>query len=130
MPERCLYDTRFFVEYFFSEDQGLSRKLKQQLRSVKERMVSALTVHEIYRINLKKEGTDVAMLRSNAIHSDFTVVDVDYETAVKSAELRSNHPMPMADSIIAATAQFLRCPLVSDDAHFKEIPNLKTLWFG
>jgi toxin FitB len=128
MLERRLYDTRFFVEYFYSEDSELLRKLKEELRSVKERMVSTLTVHEIHRINLKREGKDAAALRSNTIHRDFKIVNVDYETAVKSAELRSRHQMPMADSVIAATAQIYGCALFSDDAHFKEIENLKTKW--
>jgi predicted nucleic acid-binding protein len=91
-------------------------------------MVSALTVHEIHRINLKREGKDAAALRSNTIRGDFKIVDVDYETAVKSAELRSRHQIPMADSVIAATAQIHECSLFSDDAHFKEIQNLKTKW--
>jgi predicted nucleic acid-binding protein len=128
MLERRLYDTRFFVEYFYSEDSELLRKLKEELRSVKERMVSTLTVHEIHRINLKREGKDVATLRSNTIHRDFKIVNVDYDIAVKSAELRSRHQMPMADSVIATTAQIYGCALFSDDAHFKEIENLKTKW--
>ncbi len=34
----------------------------------------------------------------------------------------------MADSVIATTAQIKECPLFSDDAHFKNIDNLKTVW--
>ena len=128
MHERRLYDTRFFVEYFYSEDTELLRKLKEELRSVKERMVSSLTIHEIHRINLKREGKDVATLRSSTIRRDFQIINVDYETAVKSAELRSTNPMPMADSVIAASAQIYECTLFSDDTHFKEIQNLKTKW--
>ena len=128
MSERRLYDTRFFVEYFYSENTELLRKLREELKSVKERMVSALTVHEIHRINLKREGKDVAALRSDTIRRDFKVVDVDFETAVKSAELRSGLQIPMADSVIASTAQIHQCSLFSDDAHFKEIKNLKTKW--
>jgi predicted nucleic acid-binding protein len=128
MPEKRLYDTRFFVEYFYSGDAELLRRLKEDLRATRERMVSALTVHEIDRINLEREGKDVATLRSNTIRGDFNIVDVDYETAVRSAELRSRHRMPMVDSVIAATAQIHDCLLVSDDAHFKEIQGLKTRW--
>jgi predicted nucleic acid-binding protein len=68
-------------------------------------MVSALTVHEIHRISLEREGRDVATLRSRTIRAAFKIANVDYETAVKSAELRSKHRIPMADSVIAATAQ-------------------------
>ena len=128
MTDRRLYDTRFFVEYFYSDDAELLRKLKEDLRLVKERMVSALTVHEMHRINFLREGKDVAALRSNTMRADFEVVDVDYEIAVKSAELRSRQYMPMADSVIAITAQIRDCILFSDDFHFKEIENLKTKW--
>ena len=128
MPDRRLYDTRFFAEYFYSADQQLVRKLKEELRLVNERMVSSLTIHEIHRVVLKKEGKEVAVLRSSTIRRDFQVIDVDYVIAIKSAELRSKHQMPMADSVIAATAQLQGCPLFSDDAHFKNIENLKTVW--
>src|SRR5665647_460047 len=128
MLDRRLYDTRFFVEYFYSDDVEFVKKLKEELRSVKERMVSSLTVHEMHRVNLQREGKAVAALRSNAIRGDFRVLDVDYEIAVKSAELRSTNHMPMADSVIAATAQIHDCILFSDDAHFKEVKNLKTKW--
>lgn len=128
MPDRRLYDTRFFAEYFYSSDQQLVKKLKEELRSVNERMVSSLTVHEIHRVVLKKEGKEVATIRSNTIRRDFQVIDVDYAIAVKSAELRNKHQMPMADSVIAATAQIQGCPLFSDDAHFKNIENLKLIW--
>ena len=128
MPDRRLYDTRFFVEYFYSNNPEFVRKLKEELRSVKERMVSSLTVHEIHHIVLKREGKDVATLRSNTIRGDFDVIDVDYKIAIKSAEIRNKHQIPMADSVIATTAQIQQCPLFSDDTHFKNIENLKTTW--
>ena len=129
MPERSVYDTRFFVEYFYSGDTELLRRLKEDLRAVRERMVSALTIHEIHRINLEREGREVATLRSETIRRDFNVVDVDYGTAVRSAELRNRYRIPMADSVIAATAQINGCPVVSDDRHFQEIEDLKTRWY-
>ncbi len=128
MPDMRLYDTRFFAESFYTSDQQLAKKLREEFSSVNKRLVSSLTIHEIHRIVLKKEGKAVATLRSNIIRRDFQVIDVDYQIAVKSAELRNNHPMPMADSVIAATAQIYGCPLFSDDAHFKNIENLKMVW--
>jgi len=128
MPDRRLYDTRFFVEYFYSNDQQLVRKLKEELRSANERMVSSLTIHEFHRIALRTKGKEVASLRSNTIRRDCQIIDVDYTIAVKSAELRSKHPMPMADRVIAATALIEGCSLFTEDAHFKNIENLKTVW--
>jgi len=128
MPERRLYDTRFFAESFYTSDPQLAKKLKEEFRSMNEKLVSSLTIHEIYRLVLKTDGKAVAELRSIAIRRDFQIIDVNYQIAVKSAELRSKHQMPMADSVIAATAQIEGCPLFSDDAHFKNIENLKTVW--
>ena len=128
MATSRVYDTRFFVEYFYSPDKELIGKLKQEFRSKNEKMVSSLTIHEFHRIVLKTKGKDVAALRSGTIQRDFQVIDVNYEIAVKSAELRAKRQMPMADSVIAATAQIKECPLFSDDAHFKNIENLKLVW--
>jgi len=130
MPERSVYDTRFFVEYFYSVDSEFLSRLKEDLRSVRDRKVSVVTIHEVYRIDLEREGREVARLRSETIRRDFDVVDMEYETAVRSAELRSRHRVPMADSVIAATAQMHGCPVVSDDPHFQKIEGLKTRWYS
>ena len=106
------------------------RRLKEDLRSVRDRKVSVVTIHEVYRIDLGREGREVARLRSETIRRDFDVVDMDYKTAVRSAELRSRHRVPMADSVIAATAQMHGCPVVSDDPHFQRIEGLKTRWYS
>ena len=130
MPERSVYDTRFFVEYFYSGDSEFLSRLKEDLRSVRDQKVSVVTIHEVYRIDLEREGREVARLRSETIHRDFDVVDMDYETAIRSAELRSRHRIPMADSVIAATAQIRGCPVVSDDPHFQKIEGIKTRWIS
>ena len=128
MTEKRLYDTRFFFDYFYSDDAEFVKKLKLEAKSTKEKLVSVLTIHELHHINMKRSGRDIANLRSHTIFEEFKVVGVDYLIAVQSAELRSSRKMPMADSVIAATAQAYGCILVSDDAHFKGIPNLKTKW--
>ncbi len=128
MPKRLLYDTRFFTELFYTSDKRLAKNLKDEIRSVKEKLVSSLTIHEIYRMILRAEGKEVATLRCSTIKRDFEVIDVNYEIAIRSAELRGRHQMPMADSIIAITALSQGCPLFSDDAHFKQIKDLHTVW--
>ena len=128
MPQRSIYDTRFFVEYFYSENSESLKKLKEDLRSTRERMVSVITIHEIHRIDIEKEGKEVAAMRSETIRRDFKVLEVDYETAIKSAVLRTQHPVPMANSLIAATAELHKCVVVSDDPHFKTL-DIKTRWY-
>ena len=78
---------------------------------------------------LESEGRDVAKLRCSTIERDFDVVDMVYDIAVQSAELRSKYRIPLADSVIAATAQRYGCPVVTDDPHFEKIKEVKSRWY-
>jgi predicted nucleic acid-binding protein len=123
-----VYDTRFFIEYFHSPNDADTRALKENLRSTDEKMISAVTIHEIHRLNLKKMDRETAKLRSALIKNEFRIIDVDYEIAVTGAEISNKYKIPLADSIIAATALSRGCNLVSDDRHFREIKGLVTSW--
>jgi predicted nucleic acid-binding protein len=90
--------------------------------------VSVVTIHELYKLTLEKEGRKVAKLRIQLLRKDFRVVPFDEELAVLSAEIRSKHRIPMADSVIAATAKLHRLECVSDDPHFAQVRELKTRW--
>ncbi len=128
MTSKRFYDTRFFAESFYTLNPQLAKKLIEEFRSTNEKLVSSLTIHEIHRLVLRTDGKEVAAMRSNTIRRDFQIIDVNYQIAVKSAELRNTHPMPMADSAIAATAIIHGCSLFTDDAHFRNIEGLKTVW--
>jgi predicted nucleic acid-binding protein len=128
MTNRSVYDTRFFFDYFFSPDKAATQALKMNLQNTSEKMVSAVTIHELHRINLKKLSGETARLRSIFIRSEFKIINVDYEVAVAGAELCNRYRIPLADSVIAATTLREGCPLVSDDSHFKGIQGLKTRW--
>ena len=125
---KAVYDTRFFVENYYSPDPIIIEKLKESLRKTKERYISAIVIHEVYQLTLRKEGRETAILRTTLLEQDFRVVNVDAEIAKLSAEIRLNHKMSMADSIIAATAISLKAICISDDLHFKAVSEIKTQW--
>jgi predicted nucleic acid-binding protein len=87
-----------------------------------------VTVHELYRLVLEREGRDVAKLRVGLVVKEFTVIPLDAELAVSSAEIRSKHRIPMADSIIIATARMYRLECVTDDPHLAKVREVKTRW--
>ena len=125
---KAVYDTRFFVENYYSPDPIIIEKLKESLRKTKERYISAIVIHEVYQLTLRKEGRETAILRTTLLEQDFRVVNVDADIAKLSAEIRLNHKMSMADSIIAATAISLKAICISDDLHFKAVSEIKTQW--
>jgi predicted nucleic acid-binding protein len=130
MPESAVFDTRYFNEAFYNDSPSEKAWLRGVFTNTKRRLISAVTLHEIYGLTLRAEGREVAKIRCAIMERDFTVVPLDGELATTSAELRHGHGFSLADSVIAATATRERCAVVSDDSHFKEINGLKTIWMG
>lgn len=130
MVDAAVFDTRYLVELFYNPSARDAKQLKQVYDQLNRRLVSVVTLHEVYRLALKKEGRDVAKLRNGAIIRDFTPVEVDADLAIRGAELRHGQGFSLADSIIAATAIREGCPIVSDDPHFGDIEGLKTRWIS
>jgi predicted nucleic acid-binding protein len=127
MP-KTTYDTRFFVEHYYSADNRVTQSTTSEIRRERDKAVSSIVVHEVYRLTLQKEGRQVAQLRAGLMGKDFEVIPVDEELAVMSAEMRQEYRIPMADSIIAATASNLRAVCVTDDPHLQKIRGIKTRW--
>jgi predicted nucleic acid-binding protein len=124
---RTVYDTRFFIEHYYSKDEKVLQRTKEELRG-REKYVSAIVIHEVYQLTLAREGRESAKLRTTLLEKDFKIVSVDTEIAKGSAELRHKYKLSMADSMIAATASHLKASCVSDDPHFQTIKEIKTRW--
>jgi predicted nucleic acid-binding protein len=127
MP-KTVYDTRFFLEHYYSREDDTLQKTRKAIRQAKERFISAIVLHEIYWLTLEQEGKEVAQTRAELLEKDFKVVNVDSEVAKLSAQLRHKYRIGMAESVIAATALMLKAVCLSDDPHFKKINEIKTAW--
>jgi len=128
MP-RTVFDTRFFIEHYYSSNDKVLQRTKEELRRrSRERYVSSIVIHEVYWLTLEHEQRETAVLRTDLLEKDFKIVKVDSEIARSSAELRSKYGISMADSIIAATALSLNATCFSDDPHLKRIKEIRTKW--
>ena len=124
---RAVYDTRFFATAYYSKDEKLAQRIKEEKRR-QEKFISTVVIHEVYRLTLQREGRETAVLRIALLKQDFKVIPVSSEIAEISAELRQKYDLSMGDSMIAATASCLKALCVSDDPHFKRIKEIKTTW--
>lgn len=124
---KAVYDTRFFVEFYYSKDDETLQRMKEEKKR-REKFISTVVIHEVYRLTLANEGRETAALRATLLKQDFKVVPVTAEIAEISAELRHKYKLSMADSMIAATASCLKATCVSDDSHFKRVKEIKTVW--
>jgi predicted nucleic acid-binding protein len=124
---RTVYDTRFFIEHYYSKDERTLQRTREEMRG-REKYVSAIVLHEVYQLTLVREGRESALLRTTLLEKDFKIVKVDAEMAKSSAELRHKYKLSMADSMIAATASLLKATCISDDPHFQAVKEIKTRW--
>ena len=129
MPD-TIYDTRFFLGAY-AKEAGLKQRVKSELQTRKRRFVSAITIHEIYRITLEEEGREVAKIRKTAIERDFDIIGVYSEIAAESAEIKvaQGRDFPLADAIIGATARLFKLVCFTDDDHIKALREIRTRWF-
>jgi predicted nucleic acid-binding protein len=125
---KAVFDTRFFIEHYYSEDDKILQKTRETIRTTRQRYISAIVIHELYMLTLQKEGRETAELRTALLEKDFKIVEVNTQIAKTSAEIRHKYKTSMADSIIAATALTLKAPCITDDPHIKTIKEIKTKW--
>jgi len=123
-----VYDTRFFIEHYYSKNDEVLKRTTNALKTDKNKVISAIVVHEVYKLTLDKEGKEQAELRTKLLEKDFRVINVDTQIAKISAKLRHKYRIPMADSIIAATAESLKLVCITDDQHFTQMKEVKTKW--
>ena len=124
--DKAVYDTRFFADLFYSTNESFKKRILEQ--KFRKRFTSAVVIHEIYRLALKREGRETARLKVALIEKDFEVIVVDQQIAQLSAEFRHKYNLSMGDSMIAATASALNAICITDDPHFKQIKEIQTQW--
>ncbi len=123
---KAVYDTRFFVESYYSKDKSVRAKIRSH--KARKRYISAIVIHEAYHLALSREGREVAKVKVTNLLKEFEVVTVDNQIAQASAELRHKYQLSMGDSMIAATALTLKAVCITDDPHFKQIKEIVTEW--
>ena len=127
-------DTRFFLTHYLAGTDELKSKTSRKMVELqRERaIVPTIVLHDTYKFTYENFGREVAYLRVNSImSSNLRIVDLTPKIAVASADLRCHYKgLPTADSIIAGTCTETKSKRVlSDDAHFKIIREIRAEWF-
>jgi len=116
-----LFDTRYFWAIFSSRNEETTSKLKSMLDRSRSAYVSSITIYEVFKLTIASEDKTAAKLRVNTIANEYKVIDVDSEIAEEGASISHRLRIPMANSLIMATAKQLHLSCVTDDPHFTEV---------
>ena len=87
-------------------------------------LVPTISLFEVFKHVLIEKNQDDA-LEAIALMKEGHVVDLDDNLALSAAELSWELRLPMADSIILATARANNATLWTQDAHFKDIKGVR-----
>ncbi len=117
-----LVDSCGWLEYF--ADGPNAEFFAKPLLKTKELIVPTICIHEVFKSVLRQRGEELA-LKVVAIMEQATVVDLDMHIAMISARISYDLKIPMADSIVLATARKYRATLWTQDSDFEGIPDVK-----
>lgn len=87
-------------------------------------MVPAITVYEVFKVVLRGTNENKA-LQAISVMQRGTIIDLNVSLAVAASKLSLKHGLPMADSIILATAREYDATIWTQDSDFKDIPGVK-----
>lgn len=87
-------------------------------------IVPVITTYEVFKRVLQQRGEDDA-LTAVALMSQGRVVEADLELSLAAAKISAQLTLPMADSLILATAREFGATLWTQDADFAAIPDVQ-----
>ncbi len=96
----------------------------EPIESVRELVVPAIVVYEVFKRLSQQRGEEIAFNRIAALYQGI-IADLDALTAIEAARLSLIVRLPMADSIILATARRFQAALWTQDAHFEGLANVR-----
>ena len=87
-------------------------------------LVPTLSIYEVFKRVLQQRG-DGDALQAVAIMEQGRVIDLDRSIALAAARIAADHNLPMADSIMLATARRFSATLWTQDADFEGLENVR-----
>ena len=128
---RIVLDTKPLIKLFAKEEgwETVQRILSSVEDGEIEAAISVVTLTEIYYKYLQEKRADLARIRIEELRYAVYVkkLNINEEAAIKAGEFKGKYNVPVADAFIAAAAYFEDSTVISDDADFKRIAEIKTL---
>ncbi|MFP3042557.1 type II toxin-antitoxin system VapC family toxin [Treponema primitia] len=119
-----IVDSSLWLEYFAGTIKGTP--VSGIIKDTNSLYVPTICLYEVYKKLLIEKDEAAAML-AIAHMQQGKVVDLNIELALFAAKLSREYKLPMADSIIYATARNYNCFLWTQDQHFKGLDLVKYL---
>ena len=115
-------DSSAWLEYF--ADGPNASFFSRAIEQIDELVIPSLTIYEVFKRVFQQRGEGDA-LRAIAVMQQGQVVDLDAPIALAAARISLEAGLPMADSIVLATARAHGATLWAQDADFQAMTGVQ-----
>jgi predicted nucleic acid-binding protein len=115
-------DSSAWLEYF--EDGPNAGFFAPAIENQKNLIVPSICLYEVFKIILRQKGKKEALEKTAAMRQA-KVADLNSSLSLQAASVSLKYKLPMADSIVLATAQLHGAKVWTMDSDFKGLPDVK-----
>ncbi len=117
-----LVDSSGWLEYF--ADGKNSKFFAPAIENTPDLIISTINIFEVFKkILQQRDETDA--LQAVSLMQQGRIIDIDPSISLNAAKISYDLKLPMADSLILATAKMHDALLWTQDPDFELLPNVK-----
>ncbi len=117
-----LVDSSGWLEYF--ADGKNANFFAPAIENTKLLLVSSINCYEVFK-RIAQQRDENAAMQAVAVMQQGVVVDLSVDLAIMAANLALDLKLPLADSVILATARLHKATVWTQDADFEGIAGVK-----
>ena len=122
-----IVDSSGWLEYF--AEGGNAEFFAPAIEDTKNLLVPVICMYEVFKKLLQQSGLNEAQVHISDMKQG-KIVEIDESLALSAAKLSAELKLPMADSLILATARANNATLWTQDEHFKDLDGVKYRLIG
>lgn len=115
-------DSSAWLSYFASDDN--SAVFAEPIENLSKLLVPSITITEVFKNVLRQRGEEAALIVTAHMEQG-KVIPLNSDLAKDAAKFGVLHKLPLADSIIFATAQRFSAAIWTQDSDFEGLANVK-----
>lgn len=108
---------------YFADEPGAAH-FAAAIEAVDRLIVPSVCLLEVFKVVLRQRGEGEA-LQAVAVMQQGKVIDLDATLAIAAATAGVSHKLPLADSVVYATAQAAGAVLWTQDDDFDGLPDVE-----
>ena len=117
-----IVDSSGWLEYF--AEGGNAEFFASAIEDTKNLLVPVICIYEVFKKLLQLSGDNEAQIHVSDMKQG-KVIEIDESLALSAAKLSAELKLPMADSLILATARANNAILWTQDEHFKDLDGVE-----